>query len=555
MNDSIGGADVRRALAPRGVVSLRAAVRPRTALTAMVLAMASLPGLASATPAQPSVAAQLEALRVLVERQQAELETQRHELEAQRRRIDELTRLQAAASGATPAAAPAPTPADAATVRMAANRPVIASADGRASFAVRANVQFDYAHHDQAPAGAPGADFRRGSVGVSRETDAARDLDDGIYYRRARVGFEGTIARDFTYRFLAEFGGAGTEGPTRINDAYIAYTGFAPFTVQLGAYSPPANLADGTSTEDLLFIERASAAEISRTLGGADGRLGIGVRGNGKRWFGALTYTGRSTSDPEVFDAQRAFVGRLGGLAYTSADANVHVGANGTYVLQPPDQALATVVGRYPIRFRDRPEIRVDSTRLIDTGTFDADAAYTAGLEFAANWKNFLVQGERYRYGVSRRASTLADPSFSGWYAEASWVITGEPRRYTMTNAAFQGPRPRVPFDGHGGWGAWELGLRYSRMDLNFREGLAGTAAAADAVRGGEQNVLGVGLNWYVNTNVKFMLNWLHVDVDRLNPAGPGNLAPFGAGAATPPLGAEIGQSLDVYALRSQFSF
>ena len=51
------------------------------------------------------------------------------------------------------------------------------------------------------------------------------------------------------------------------------------------------------------------------------------------------------------------------------------------------------------------------------------------------------------------------------------------------------------------------------------------------------------------------MLNYLHVDVDRLNPAGPGNLTPFGPSPATPPIGVEIGQTLDVYAFRSQFSF
>ena len=51
------------------------------------------------------------------------------------------------------------------------------------------------------------------------------------------------------------------------------------------------------------------------------------------------------------------------------------------------------------------------------------------------------------------------------------------------------------------------------------------------------------------------MLNYLLIDVDRLNPAGPGNTAPFGATPATPPIGVEIGQDLDVIALRTQYSF
>jgi len=51
------------------------------------------------------------------------------------------------------------------------------------------------------------------------------------------------------------------------------------------------------------------------------------------------------------------------------------------------------------------------------------------------------------------------------------------------------------------------------------------------------------------------MMNYLMIDVDRLNPAGPGNLAPFGPAPGTPPPGAEIGQDLDVFALRTQYSF
>jgi len=58
-----------------------------------------------------------------------------------------------------------------------------------------------------------------------------------------------------------------------------------------------------------------------------------------------------------------------------------------------------------------------------------------------------------------------------------------------------------------------------------------------------------------LKANVKFLLNYLRIDVDRLNPAGPGNPTPFGASPATPPLGAAIGQSLNAYALRTQYSF
>jgi phosphate-selective porin OprO/OprP len=112
-----------------------------------------------------------------------------------------------------------------------------------------------------------------------------------------------------------------------------------------------------------------------------------------------------------------------------------------------------------------------------------------------------------------------------------------------------------VPFSSAGGFGAWELAARFSRMNLNFEEGLAGTAAVPGSVRGGDQSIVTLGVNWYLNPNFKVMMNYLLIDVDRLNPAGPGNLQPFGPSPGTPPSGVEIGQDLDVFALRTQYSF
>jgi phosphate-selective porin OprO/OprP len=138
---------------------------------------------------------------------------------------------------------------------------------------------------------------------------------------------------------------------------------------------------------------------------------------------------------------------------------------------------------------------------------------------------------------------------------QGSWILTGETRPYDVANGAFQAPRPFTPFSSAGGLGAWELALRFSRLDLDFHSGVPGTGASADAARGGVQDIWSFGVNWYINANVKVMLNWLHVDVDRLNPAGVGNLLPFGPAPATPPLGVQIGQDLDIYGLRTQYSF
>ena len=110
-------------------------------------------------------------------------------------------------------------------------------------------------------------------------------------------------------------------------------------------------------------------------------------------------------------------------------------------------------------------------------------------------------------------------------------------------------------FGGPARHGAWELAARYSRADLNFNEGVEGLATPLGGVRGGDQSIFTLGVNWYPNPNFKVMMNYLLIDVDRLNPAGQGNLTPFGPAPNTPPIGVEIGQDYDVIALRSQYSF
>jgi len=535
-------------------------MRTQRALVVLVLAL-----LAARAQAEPSVEERFDQLQRALEAQRAESERQQRQLEAQAAELAEL-RKQVAEGGtaevaelkqemqeAKLAAQEAP------RVSLVAGRPTITSADGRSSISLRSVVQLDAAHYDQDPEGSLATDFRRGSVGATgnREVTSARDLSDGAYFRRARLGVEGVFAEDFNFRFMAEFGGSGTEGPSRINDAWINYTGFAPFTIQLGAFTPSANLDDATSQEELLFPERSTPAELSRTLGGADGRIGLSLRSNGQRWMNSLALTTRTVGDAEGADSQLALVSRAAFLALTAEDYNVHVGAGGTWQLHPPDTGSGTTP-RHPVRFRDRPELRVDSTRLIDTGPIDADSSYTTGLELAGNWRNLYLQGEYFWYGIERRdppGTNLDDPRFDAFYVQGGWFLTGERRRYNMATGSFQMPRPYVPVAWPWGYGAWELALRYSHTDLDFHAGDAGELAGPDAVRGGIQDVYSVGLNWYLNANFRMSLNYYHVDVDRLNPASASNPAPFGAPPNTPPVGVEIGQDYDVIGLRSQFNF
>lgn len=55
---------------------------------------------------------------------------------------------------------------------------------------------------------------------------------------------------------------------------------------------------------------------------------------------------------------------------------------------------------------------------------------------------------------------------------------------------------------GHG-LGAWEIGIRYDRV--NIEDGLVQVLD-----KGGELDSITVGLNWYLNPNTKIMLNYVY---------------------------------------------
>ena len=540
-------------------------------------AAAVLAAIGFAAPAQPSLAAadadvldRLKALEQLIETQQRQIEAQQRQINQERAEINALkTQLQAS----EPAVAEAPKPpaqaerqiADAkptapepqmAEATFERGRPTVTSRDRRYSLSVIGRLQFDAAGYFQDEAGPLSTDWRRGSIGNdTRENIAATDLSNGTNFRRAQLGIEGELGRRFRYRLLPEFGGTGEETNPRMHEAWLSYTGLTPWTIKLGAFPPPANLDDSSGADETPFLERATPAQLSRALAGSDGRVSAGLTGNRQRWFAAFHLTGSTFSADESFDEQIGVVGRAAVLAFTGSDFNVHLGVNGSYVMQPTNTGGGATSARY-IRFRDQPELRVDSTRLIDTGSILAENAYAAGVEFAANWRNFMIQAEAFRYGIGlANDTTNEDPHFSAWYAEGSYVLAGERRAYDIATGSYGAPRPIMAPDGAALRGALELAARYSHTDLNFHAGTPGLPPPPGGIRGGVQDNLSVGLNWYPTANIKFMFDYQHISVDRLNPASPTDPEPFGTGDATPPIGVQIGQTLHALAVRTQYSF
>ena len=409
-------------------------------------------------------------------------------------------------------------------------------------------LQYDGAIYDQAAEGPPESDFRRGGVHLG-DPLRARNLSDGSYLRRARLGWEGSYGDHLAYRAMFELG---DPDEARIAEVWATYYR-VPYSVRIGAYSPPTNMEGATSSDSNLFLERATAADLARSLGGGDGRFGVTVRRVGERSMAALSITGPQIDNAEDYTPRAALVGRYTRAYAWRSGYRIHAGVNGTLVLMTGDQREPDRPESFPVRFLNTPEIDVDDTPLIDTGDIDANHAGVVGLEFAAQRRNLYLQAEGFLFGVERQGSGH-DPRFSGYYVQGSWILTGEARRFDRSLAAFSFPKPLAPIGG-GGWGAWELAFRYSVMDLNDHEGPAGQPTPIAGVRGGKQQILGAALLWYPRPRVRVMANLLHVDVDRLNPAGPDDPAPFGAPPATPPPGVQIGQTFNVLAIRVRYSF
>jgi phosphate-selective porin OprO/OprP len=493
-----------------------------------------------------------------------EIAALRAQIQALSAKVDSLQAKQiadaAAAKAAVPApiaaAAPAPLPVPSATIL--AGKPSIASPDGRFTANLHGVMQFDAANYSQAAAGPVATDLRRGAAA----TDAARarDLNSASNFRRARIGIDGKLYGDWDYNILFEFGGAGEEDAGHVQEMWLQYSGLKPFHARIGAFSPSIGLEDQGSTNGQPFIERPAEADIARSLTGGDFREGAEIWAGTDRWYGSVAVTGRTvgvvnsqaTGVAQPFDSALNYIGRAAIIPFKGEDYMVHLGAHGSYVARPADIGgpdVAAGAARYTITMQERPELRVDGTRLVSTGAIDADHAGTLGGEIAGQYRNFLVQGEYDHFSIQRRnpAAGVTDPHFTGWYVEGSWMLTGEARKYNLNTFAFDAPTVDHPFSpSDGTYGAFELTGRYSDIDLNYHPGLAGAAPLVDSVRGGDQRITSVGMNWYMNPIIRFVLEYQDVKVERLSP----NAATF-----VTPAGAQIGQHYHAVALRSQMAF
>jgi len=155
------------------------------------------------------------------------------------------------------------------------------------------------------------------------------------------------------------------------------------------------------------------------------------------------------------------------------------------------------------LQYRARPEVHVDS-RLVDTGVLaSCEQALLLAPELAVVYGPFSLQAEYFMADVSRTAP-LEDVSFGGYYVYGSFFVTGESRNYKTATGAFDRVRPNANlFGDDGGFGAIELAVRYSTIDLIDK-----------VVLGGKETNITAGVNWYLNPNMRIMLDYINASIN-----------------------------------------
>jgi phosphate-selective porin OprO and OprP len=349
------------------------------------------------------------------------------------------------------------------------------SADKQHSFSVNGRIQ---------------ADYRTFSVN-STNANSANTFD----VRRAYIGAGGRVYNDWTFEVTADV--AQTTAP-QLDVAWINYEANRGLQFRAGQFKIPMALEELTSSRFIDFQERSFVDFLVPAK--ERGAMIHGSPWNGVYYGLALSNgTGKNNNETSAVQDSKDFIGRLA-LNFAEMMGNkdmvLHVAgaySNGT-----------TAGGTAPIGSGIRTEGR--GLTFFTTAALpatDIDRTREAA-ELSLAWKQFKVQGEWIN--VNFQTPGL-DNDISAEYAEVMWLITGEKYADAYRGGAYGTIRPNRPFKkGAEGWGAWEVGVRYSKFDAGDFVPTAGQTNKADAMT--------VGLKWLPNTNTRVYLNYVQTNFD-----------------------------------------
>lgn len=340
---------------------------------------------------------------------------------------------------------------------------------------------------------------------LGEEDDLPGTPADTFIFRRVRPIVEGTVGGWADFKIMPDF----ANSQLVLQDAYTNLRPFGPLAqLQIGKYKAPFGLERLKSATNLTFVERGLPTNLvpNRDLGFQFwGELGGGLLTYQLAVMNGVTDGGSADSDN---NDGKDIIARL--FAQPFIDTSVEP-------LQGLGLGVAATWGR-------------------ETGT---PASYkTSGQQTFFSWTNgtqldddrFRISPQAYWYwgpfgllgeyvftstSVKRNLATgdvFGSPDAESWQLAASYVLTGE-------NASYRGVTPREPFSvANGTWGAFEVAARYDQLavaDEAFEKGFANPNASAKEAQGAT-----LGVNWYVNRWLKFVVNYEHTWFDGGAPDG-----------------------------------
>jgi phosphate-selective porin OprO/OprP len=306
-------------------------------------------------------------------------------------------------------------------------------------------------------------------------------LGNGSELRDLRLDLEGRLYADFIYEISVDF----ADGEADVKDAWFAYDAIYPWEMIIGHFKEPFSLEEMTSKRYLTFMERALPNAF------APGRsMGMGAHWSGEQLTFAAGLFGDDYNDDTDAEGDEGWgiTSRLTYAPLAEDRSALHLGIATRYRKLDDERK---------VRIDSRPESHLTDIRYLDTGKLEQrHSTMLLGLEGAWVSGPFSLQGEWMQSKIE--ANEGVDLTFSGWYLQASWFLTGESRRYKQRKGKFGRIHPLSDY------GAVELAARFSSLDLNNEE-----------VEGGSSDNITLGMNWYINQQIRLMANMILVDNDR----------------------------------------
>jgi phosphate-selective porin OprO and OprP len=330
--------------------------------------------------------------------------------------------------------------------------------------------------------------------------------NDSFLLRRARPVFTGTVFHDFDFNFTPDFGGSTANGanPVQIVDAYLNYRYNPALQLEVGKFKSPVGLEQLQADAVTSFNERSIVNDLvpNRDLGvELHGDLLGGTLSYAAGIFdGAPDYSG--TTFNQDSDDNKAFAGRLFAQPWKNSKVDalkgLGFGVGGSY--QYDSKGTPALTSGY----------KTDGQQNFFTY---ASTAQAEGTHWRVSPQAYYYYGplsllgeyvisDQHVYNTAPAPGKGFDLQNTAWEISGGWVLTGEDAGYT-------GVTPRSPFNlRNGQWGAWQVVARYADVDVDndtFTDGLANPLTAASEAR-----AWSVGLNWYLNKNIRVNTSFSH---------------------------------------------